>query len=380
MKVMKHVGLDVHAASIAVAVADGEGVRDLGKIQHDVAALKKLLAKIGEPQELRIVYEAGPTGFGLCRALRNWGADCAVIAPSLMPKLPGDRVKTDRRDALKLAQFSFGNLLREVHLPEPGQEALRDLVRAREAAKKSQTQARHQLSKFLLRHDIKPVDKMTRWGAAYMAWVPTLRLEHPAMQLTLEEYLAEVIHQTERVRRIAEHMVKAAPGLGEEQQAVVSALQGFKGIQFLTSVSIVSEIGDMTRFSNPTQLMSYVGVVPSEHSSGDSVRRGAITKSGNGHLRRVVGEAAWAYARGIVTPGPSIRQRRAGLSAAIIQIQERADHRLRTRFRALSAKGKHRNKVVTAVARELLGFIWAAGVQAQMEVHQRQKATTATAP
>jgi len=378
MSIVKHVGLDVHAASIAVAVAEGGGIRELGKIRHDVAALKKLLANIGEPKELRIVYEAGPTGFGLCRALRKWGADCAVIAPSLMPSMPGDRVKTDRRDALKLAQYSFGNLLQEVHLPEPEQEALRDLVRSREAAKKSQTQARHQLSKFLLRHDIKPDAVMTRWGAVYMAWVPTLCLEHPAAQHTLEEYYAEVIHQTERVRRIEDHLAKVARGLGKEQQAVIAALQGFKGVQFLTSVSIVSEIGDMTRFSHPTQLMSYVGVVPSEHSSGDSVRRGAITKSGNGHLRRVVGEAAWAYARGITTPGPSIHRRRAGLSPAIVQIQERADHRLRTRFRALTAKGKHRNKVVTAVARELLGFIWAAGVQAQKEVYQQRKATDIT--
>jgi transposase len=377
MRVIKHVGLDVHAASIAVAVVDGEGIRELGKVPHDVPTLKKLLAKIGEPEELRIVYEAGPTGFGLCRALRSWGADCVVIAPSLMPTMSGDRVKTDRRDALKLAQFSFGKLLQEVHLPEPEQEALRDLVRAREAAKKSQTQARHQLSKFLLRHAIKSKTTMTNWGAAYMAWLPTLRLNHSALQHTLEEYLAEVIHQTERVRRIEGHIEKAAPGLGEEQQAVVAALQGFKGVRFLSSISIVSEIGDMTRFSHPTALMSYVGVVPSENSSGDSVRRGAITKSGNAHLRRVVGEAAWAYARGIATPGPSIRQRRAGLSPAIVEIQERADHRLRTRFRALSAKGKHRNKVVTAVAREFLGFIWAAAVQAQVEVAQRRKAQAA---
>ena len=157
---------------------------------------------------------------------------------------------------------------------------------------------------------------------------------------------------------------------------MIAALQGFKGIQFISSISVVSEIGDMTRFSHPTQLMSYAGNVPSEHSSGESVRRGAITKSGNAHLRRIVGEAAWAYARGIATPGPSIRRRRAGLSPAIVQIQERADHRLRTRFRVLSAKGKHRNKVVTAIARELLGFIWAAGVQAQTEIAQRQKTTT----
>lgn len=365
MHTMKHVGLDVHAKTIAIAVATAAGVQDLCKIPHDVGKLKKTLARVGALDELRVVYEAGPTGYGLARTLLEWGVSCGVIAPSLMPQAPGQRVKTDRLDARRLAQLSFGGLLTEVRIPDPEQEAFRDLVRAREAAKEDQTRVRHQLSKLLLRRGVKAPSKVAKWGSKYMLWVRTLRLSESAAQFTLEELINEVEHQGARLKRLEARISEAVREIPEEMQAMVAALQGFKGIQMLTAATIVSEIGDMARFGHPIQLMSYAGVVPSEYSSGDETRRGAITKSGNAHLRRVVGEAAWSYARGVSTPGPSILKRREGLSAAVVQIHERADHRLRSRFTTLLSKGKHRNKVVTAVSRELLGFIWAAGVEAQ---------------
>ena len=365
MRNYRHVGLDVHSKTISIAVASADGLRSLGKIANDVVTLKKTLSKIGIPEELRVVYEAGPTGYGLFRELRKWGADCAVIAPTLVPRLEGDRVKTDRRDAKKLAQFSFGGLLTEVSVPDQMDEAVRDLVRAREAAKKDQTRARHQLSKLLLRRGVKL--PMKKWSKGFVPWLRTLRFEERAAQYALEEGIAEVEHQTTRVERLEGQLREVVVDLSEIRQEVVKALQGFKGIKFITAITIVAEVGDMMRFAHPTQLMSYSGNVPSEYSSGEQVRRGAITKRGNAHLRRVVGEAAWSYSRGIATPGPTILKRRNGLSAGVVQILEKADHRLRSRYRALVAKGKHRNKVTTAVARELLGFVWDVAVHVQME-------------
>jgi len=367
VNMMKHVGLDVHAESISIAVASGDGVMTVGRIRHDLVLLKKKLARLGEPSSLRVVYEAGPTGFGLCRRLNEWGAQCAVIAPTLIPNKSGDRVKTDRLDAKKLAHFSFGGLLTEVYIPSKQQEALRDLVRAREAAKKDQTRVRHQLSKLLLRHSLKPDSKIKKWSSRYMPWVRKLRVEEAAAQAALEEYIIEVEHQSERIKRIEDRLTELSADLGPEMKAMIKALEGFKGIKFVTAVTIVSEIGDMMRFANAPELMSYSGLVPREYSSGDKVRKGAITKSGNAHLRRVLGETAWSYSRGSARPGPTVKKRREGLSPKILQIQERADLRLRNRFRQLEAKGKPRNKVITAVARELLGFIWDAGRTAQKE-------------
>jgi len=367
MKKLYYIGLDVHARTIAVAVADGRSVRSLGAIEHDVPKVLKLLRKIGPMGNLRIVYEAGPTGYGLCRALRSAGCNCEVIAPSLIPSMPGDRVKTDRRDAEKLAMLAQAGLLTTVYVPELEQEALRDLVRAREAAKEWQKKSGQQLDKFLLRHGRRPAVKMTKWTTKHMNWVRSQRFEQPAQQTSFEEYLAEYDHQCERVRRLDDHLVAGAEQLRPEQQAIVRALVALKGVRFLTAVTVVSEVGDMMRFGHPTQLMAYAGVVPREHSSGDTVRKGAITKAGNAHLRRIVGESAWSYSRGLSGAGKDVRKRREGLSAPIVAIAERADHRLRQRYRALSGRGKHKNKVITAVARELLGFIWAVGVQAQLE-------------
>lgn len=377
MKKLHYVGLDVHARTIAVAVADDAGVRSLGTIEHDLPKLKKLLARVGSVDDVGVVYEAGPTGYGLVRALRATGYECDVIAPSLIPKMPGDRVKTDRRDAQKLAQLSRGEMLTAVWVPEVQQEALRDLVRAREAAKSWERKAGQQLGKFLLRHGRRPPEKMTNWTDKHLAWVRSQSFDERGQQVAFEEYVTEYDHQRERVKRIEQHLHDLAADLPEEHQAVVGALVALKGVRFLTAITIVSEIGDMMRFSHPTQLMSYVGVVPREHSSGDTIRKGAITKSGNAHLRRIIGESAWCYARGISTPSRAIKKRREGLSAAVVSIAERADQRLCKRYRALSNRGKHKNKVVTAVSRELLGFVWAIAVQAQMEHARNSKRAAA---
>lgn len=371
MKVLRHVGLDVHAQSISVAVADESGTRSLGKIPHDIARLKRLLKKLGKPGELKIVYEAGPTGFGLCRELRTAKYSCDIIAPTLVPQQPGERVKTDRRDAQKLAYFSLAGLLQPIWVPGPAQEALRDLVRARESAKACSKKAGQRLDKFLLRHGRRPQEKMSKWTQKHLTWIRSQRFDHELKQLAFEEYLAELDHQRERVKRLESALHEAAENLSAEQQAVVRALMALKGIRFLSAVTIVSEIGDMYRFSHPTQLMSYAGLVPREHSSGESVRRGAITKSGNAHLRRIVGESAQSLVRGLSTPSRDMKIRRKGLSAGVITIAEKADKRLHARFRRLTARGKPRNKAVTAVARELLGFIWAVAIEAQQEQNRQ---------
>jgi len=373
MKKLHYVGLDVHARTIAVALADEGGVRSIRTIDHDVPTLLRVLAKIGPPGSMAIVYEAGPTGYGLCRALRGGGYETNVVAPSLIPSMPGDRVKTDRRDAEKLAMLAQANLLSFVAVPDQAQEAVRDLVRAREAAKAWEKKAGQQLDKFLLRYGRRPAERMTKWTQKHMDWVRAQEFEQPAQRTAFDEYLAEYVHQRQRVKRLDGHLNSASEQLAPVQQAVVQALVALKGVRFLTAITIVSEIGDMMRFAHPTLLMAYAGVVPREHSSGDSVRRGTITKTGNAHLRRIVGEAAWSYARGKTsTPSRDVLKRRTDLSAGIVAIAQTADHRLHKRYRALTGRGKHKNKVITAVARELLGFVWAIGVKAQQE-HARAR-------
>lgn len=308
MQKLYYVGLDVHAQTIAIAVADGRSVTSLGTIGHDLPRLRKVLEKIGPCARLRLFYEAGPTGFGLCRALRKAGYRCEVIAPSLIPKMPGDRVKTDRRDAQKLAKLGQAGLLAHVYVPELEQEALRDLVRAREAAKEWEKKAGQQLDKFLLRHGRRPVDKTRKWGARHMAWVRSQRFVQPAQQTTFEEYLSEYEHQRERVKRFDAHLVASVDQLRPEQQAVMRALTALKGVRLLTAATVVSEVGDMMRFSHPTQLMAYAGVVPREHSSGETVRKGAITKTGNAHLRRIA--ASRPGATRVACPVPARKSER----------------------------------------------------------------------
>jgi transposase len=370
----RFVGLDVHAETITVAVAeDGGGeVREVGKIPNREESIRKLMKKLQPVETLRCCYEAGPTGYVLYWQLTRMGVACVVVAPTLVPVRPGDRVKTDKRDAKKLARLYRSGELTPVWVPDQAHEALRDLVRAREAAKRDQTRARHRLSKFLLRHDRRPGKKLTAWTVKYLEWVRSVRFEYEALNATLLDYLGEVDRQAERVVRLEGAIDAAIEQMPAAMKAVVAGLQALRGVKKISAVSLVAELGPLSRFDHPRQLMGYSGAVSRESSSGAHVWRGSITKTGNAHLRRIVGEAAWAY-RHRACLGPALRKRQAGLSDEVKAIGWKAQHRLHDRYFRLVGRGKHKNTAATAVARELLGFIWAIGVQVEKE--QRAKAS-----
>jgi transposase len=289
----------------------------------------------------------------------------------LVPVKAGDRVKTDRRDALKLARSYRAGDLTAVWVPDAAHEALRDLVRAREAAKKDQLRARHRLGKFLLRRGRRPPTAMQPWTQKHVAWVKTVHFDHAAQEAALLDYLHEVEHQTERVERLERAIDAAVKTAPERMRAVIEALQGLRGIAKISAATIVTELGELSRFAKPRQLMGYSGTVASEKSTGERTRRGGITKTGNAHLRRVVIEAAWAY-RYRPAVGAALRKRQAGLSPELKAIAWKAQHRLHGRYCWLAAKGKVKQEVATAVGRELLGFIWAIGVH--VEATRRQPA------
>ena len=363
MKSIKFVGLDVHAETIAVAVAEQGGeVRSLGVIPNREESIRKLVKKLGPVEQLRFCYEAGPTGYVVYWQLTRLAAKCEVVAPTLVPVKAGDRVKTDRRDALKLARCYRAGELTAVWVPDAQHEALRDLVRAREAAKKDQLRAKHRLGKFLLRHGRRPPTGVKPWTLKYMRWVKQgVHFEQPAQEATLLDYLHEVEHAEARIARLdlaIEEAVKSAP---PEMKAVIEGLQALRGIAQVAAVTIVAELGEISRFSRARQLMGYGGIVASEDSSGESKWRGGITKTGNAHLRRVVVEAAWAY-RHRPNLGDTLRKRQEKVSEEVREIAWKAQHRLHKRYWKLTARGKEKGKVVTAIGRELLGFIWAIGV------------------
>lgn len=365
MKTLRFVGLDVHAESIAVAIAEGQGeVRFLGVIPNRPEPVRRLFKKLGEPGRLRACYEAGPTGYVLYWQLTQLGVKCEVVAPTLVPVKAGDRVKTDRRDAQKLARCYRAGELTPVWVPDEAHEALRDLVRAREAAKKDQLRARHRLSKFLLRHGQRAPEKVKAWGQRYLAWIRAqVHFAYPAQEATLLDYLNEVDHAAARIARLEKSIEVAIEQAPQKMRAVIQALQALRGVAKISAVSIVAEVGDLGRFERARQLMGYTGVGASEHSSGERVRRYGITKTGNAHLRRIVIEASWAY-RHRPGQGDLLKQRQRGLHASILEIAWKAQHRLHERYRKLLARGKTKQQAIVAIARELLGFIWAIGVQA----------------
>ena len=365
MSNVRFIGLDVHAETIAVAVAEPHGeVRALGIIPNRAESIRRLMKKLGPAEQLRACYEAGPTGYVVYWQLTAIGVACQVVAPTLVPVKPGDRVKTDRRDAIKLARSYREGDLTPVWVPDAAHEALRDLVRARATAKKDQLRARHRLGKFLLRQGRRPPTGMKAWTQRHLAWVKTVEFEHAAQQATLLDYLHEVEHATERIARLERALDEAAQTAPESMRAVIAALQSLRGIARISAVTIVAELGQISRFAKPRQLMGYSGGVASEHSSGERTARGGITKTGNAHLRHVVIEAAWAY-RHRPAVGASLRKRQAPLDDEVKAIAWKAQYRLNARYKALLAKGKTPQQAVTAVGRELLGFIWAIGVIAE---------------
>lgn len=361
MENVRFVGLDVHAASIVIAVAEpGRGEPgQLVTIANDTAQLLKRLRRLGR---VKCCYEAGPTGYGLQRALAAEGIDCVVVAPSLVPKRPGDRVKTDRRDAVKLARFLRSGDLTEVHVPDEATEAMRDLERARDDAKNAERAARHQLGKFLLRHGRRYEGK-TAWTGKHLKWIREQHFGHEAQQRVLEDYLRTVEEQTERVARLTRSIVELVETWS--LRPLVKALQTLRGISVLSATVLAAELGDFRRFSTAPKLMSYLGLVPSEHSSGEDRLRGRITRTGNGHARRILIEAAWAY-RYRPRQSPAIAERSQGASPEARRIAWRAQERLCGKHRKLIARGKNGNKVVAAIARELAGYVWAIAREPQL--------------
>jgi transposase len=367
MKDIRYVGLDVDSEKIAVAVAEPKGeVHSLGVIPYRAEAVRTLMKRLGPVSRLRVCYEAGPHGYGLYWQLTKLGVHCDVVAPTLVPVRSGDRVKTNRRDAERLARCYRSGDLTPVWVPDAAHEALRDLMRAREAAKKDQLRARHRLGKFLLRRGLRAGEGVKNWTAKHLLWVKTLSFEQPAQEEAFLDYLHEVEHAVERIARLDRAIDQAVVAAPAEMRALIAGLQALRGIKVVSAATIVAEVGPPSRFAHPKQLMGYSGMVSSEDSTGDTVRRGPITKTGNAHLRRIVGEAAWAYQHRPAM-SPLLRKRQEGLSEEIKEIAWKAQHRLCSRYRRLMAKGKIRQKVATAVGRELLGFIWAIGVQVKKE-------------
>jgi transposase len=369
-KATRFVGLDVHADTIAVAIAeagrDGE-VRSLGVIPNKLESVRKLVQKLGGPKSLQVCYEAGPTGFALYWQLTKLGVECEVIAPSLIPTKPGDRVKTDRRDAIKLARCYRAGELTAVWVPDPAHEALRDLVRAREAAKKDQLRARHRIGKLLLRNGLRRPEKHAAWGTAHLEWIRAQKFEHPARQATLVDYLGEVDHVAERIQRLEQSIDDAVKVAPPTLRAIIDGLQALRGVAKLTATTLAVEVGNFSRFDRARQLMSWCGTTSSEHSTGGNRRLGAITKAGNSHVRRVIYEAAWAY-RHRPSKGVAMKKRTQNLPAHINEHAWKAQHRLHRRYAALSARGKPGTKVAAAVGRELLGFVWAIAVRIEQDL------------
>ena len=369
MATVRFVGLDVHAETITIAVAESGGeVRSLGTIPNRLEAVRHLVRKLGPPDQLRVCYEAGPTGYVLYWQLTGLGVPCDIVAPSLVPVKAGDRVKTDRRDAEKLARSYRAGDLTPVWVPDAAHEALRDLDRAREAAKKDQLRARHRLGKFLLRRGRqRPVHLKMAWTAGHLDWIRSLTFEAVAHRIVLADYLHEVDRVAARIAHLNHAILEAVQTAPPQMRAVIQALQALRGVAAVSAATIVAEVGQLSRFANPRQLMGYSGLVPSEYTSGPRRRMGAITKTGNAHLRRVVIEAAWAYRFGPAVRGP-LRARHAGLDPAILEIAWRAQKRLHDRYRTLAATGKNKNQIITAIGRELLGFMWDIGRTTERQV------------
>jgi transposase len=340
------VGLDVHARSIRLAAVRADELLEERTLPYDEEAVERLLRRW---PVVRCCYEAGPTGFGLYRHLVECGIDCAVVAPGLVPQRPGDRVKTDPRDARKLARLLAGGLLEPIHVPSPELEAARDLVRAREDARLDRMRDRQRLSKFCLRHGrLLPTSS---WTVIRRKWLGEQRFEHAAEQTTFDTYL----HAVDLVDRRIEMLERA---IRETWSDLVAKLRCLRGIDTLTALALVAEIGDFKRFRTAEEFMAFVGLVPSENSSGERRRQGSITKVGNSHVRRLLVEAAW-HARRRPKVGYDLSRRHRGQDALVVERAWRCQQRLHQRWQRMAGRGKPQQKIVVACARELAGFVWA---------------------
>jgi len=361
MKTTRFVGLDVHGQTIAAAMGEGYGkARSLGQFPNRPEAVRKFIEQIGGSAGLKVCYEAGPTGYALYWQLTKMGVDCEVVAPSLIPRKPGDKIKTDRRDAEKLAECLQSGTLTRVWVPDTVHEALRDLVRARAAAKSDESRAKHRLVKYLLRNGLRHPDDCRSWTHPWWRWVQGIKFDHETQQVTLADLVAEVLHQRERLARLDLAIDRAIESAPPEKKAVIDAVQALRGVAKLTAVTIVTEDGKIERFRKPTELMGYTGLVPSEYSSGGREAKGRITRTGNAHLRHVLGEAAW-HARHRPWLNVRLRKTLPTLPAGVSEIAWKAQERLHRKFTKLTFHRKPPAKVATAVAREFVGFIWAIG-------------------
>ena len=355
-----YIGLDVHKETIAVAVAlpgrAEPGYR--GEIANEPKAVKKWLTRLQEQfggELLLFCYEAGPCGYGLYRQLLEAGHDCQVVAPSLIPKKAGERIKTDRRDALKLARLLRAGELTAVWVPDGEQEAMRDLTRARDDMKSQERKARQQLNAYVLRHGHHWPRGKTRWTATHYNWLESIRFEQPWLQIVLQEYIDAVKAATQRVNDLTDQLLRVLPEWS--LAPVVEALVALRGIDKLSAIVLLAELGDISRFDSPKQLMAYLGLVPSEHSSGGRRRQGAITLTGNSHARRTLVESAWSY-RFPARQTMHLKRKAQNASAEAKAIAWRAQKRLCGRYQMLTQAGKNVKLVCVAIARELVGFIW----------------------
>jgi transposase len=348
-----------HAMAIADSGRDGE-VRYIGEIDSSPATVSRVIGKLaGRYERLHFCYEAGPLGYGLYRQIRGLGHDCTVVAPSLIPKKRGERVKTNRRDAVTLARLLRAGELTSVWVPDAIHEGVRDLVRAREAASQDVRKKRQQLLSFLLRHG-RLFSGRRHWTLAHQRWLAGQKFEHPAQQIVFQDAIDSISDAVTRLKRLEEQLVAIVPNWSMAPE--VEAYQAMRGVSFMVAVTFVAEIGDVRRFDNPRQLMGFLGLVPSERSTGETIRRAGLTLAGNRRARRVLIEGAWGY-RHPARVSEALRSRIAKLPKVVREIAWKAQVRLCARYRRLIAAGKKAQVVIAAIAREMAAFLWAIGRQ-----------------
>lgn len=360
MSKLRFIGLDVHKESIVMALAESgdQPAQVVATLPGDAAAVLRELRRLGSFKRLRVCYEAGPTGYGLQRCLAQAGVDCIVVAPSKTPQVKGTRLKTDRRDARLLAHFLRSGDLTPIWIPDEQTEAIRDLERARDDARLALRQARQQLLKFLLRNGRVFTEGRAHWTRTHWAWIRRQQFAELPRQRVLEDAIRTLDQAQARLQALDEDLAECVVGWSRESQA--KDLQAFHGVQLLTATAIIAEIGDFERFPTASKFMAFVGLIPSENSSGQTRRQGRLTRTGNRHVRRLLIEAAWQYWGCRAQAGPTLTRRRAGLSPEVVAIADKALRRLRTKAQRMLGRRKPPTKIIPAIARELAGFVWAA--------------------